>query len=183
MVTDLHVRSAVDRSKYLTIYPNCVIDKQIYIGSAIQAKNWKIIRQLHITHVINASVEHECVFKDELKYLHVEVEDSHDEKIHRTFKRALEFMNQAFEEYREASMKDSSDFSVVVVPAACPPVFFIHCNLGISRSSSILIAYLICKYKLCLYAAFNYVKDKRLQIAPNYSFLRQLKEFEEHLLL
>ncbi len=179
MTTQLHVRSAVDRSKYLTIYPNCVIDKQIYIGSAIQAKNWKIIRELNITHVINASVEHECVFKEELKYLHVEVEDSHDEKINKTFKRALEFMKQAFEEYREALMKDSSDFSVVVVPA--PPVFFIHCNLGISRSSSILIAYLICKYRLCLYAAFKYVKDKRLQIAPNYSFLRQLKEFEEHL--
>ena len=59
------------------------------------------------------------------------------------------------------------------------PIFLIHCNLGISRSSSILIAYLINKYKLCLYAAFNYVKDKRLQIAPNYSFLRQLKQFEE----
>ncbi len=149
MSTDLHVRSAVDRNKYLTIYPNCVIDKQLYIGSAIQAKNWKIIRELNITHVINASFEHECVFKDELKYLHVEVEDSHEEKINKTFKRALEFMNLAFEEYREALIKDTSDFSVVVVPT--PPVFFIHCNLGISRSSSILIAYMICKYRFVLF--------------------------------
>jgi len=60
-----------------------------------------------------------------------------------------------------------------------PPIFLIHCNLGVSRSSSILIAYLISRYKLCLYAEFKYVKDKRLQIAPNYSFLRQLKQFEE----
>jgi hypothetical protein len=36
----------------------------------------------------------------QVSYLHVEVEDSHDEKIHRTFKRALEFVGSAFEEYR-----------------------------------------------------------------------------------
>lgn len=189
MTSHLNIRSTVDRNKYLTFYPNCVIENQIYIGSAIQAKNWKIIRELNITHIINASFEHECVFKDEIKYLHVEVEDSHDEKIHKTFKTALEFMKNAFEEYQESLMKESSDYSFescslnnMSEPRVLkPPVLFIHCNLGISRSSSILIAYLICKYRLCLYAAFKYVKDKRLQIAPNYSFLRQLKEFEEYL--
>ena len=112
--------------------------------------------------------------------MHVEIEDTHDEKINKTFKTALEFMRSAFEEYRESILKDESDFSLAN-ESLRPPVFFIHCNLGISRSSSILIAYLICKYRLCLYAAFKYVKDKRLQIAPNYSFLRQLKEFEEYL--
>lgn len=177
MSSSLNIRSTVDRNKYLTIYPNCVIENQIYIGSAIQAKNWKIIRELKITHIINATFEHECVFKDEVKYLHMEVEDSHDEKINKTFVTALEFMRNAFDEYQENLRGHQATDGKPLKP----PIFLIHCNLGISRSSSILIAYLICKYRLCLYAAFKYLKDKRLQIAPNYSFLRQLKQFEENL--
>jgi len=191
MCTCMDVRSAVDRHKYLTIYPNCVIENQIYIGSGIQAKNWKIIRDLKITHIINCSIEHECVFKDELKYLHLKIEDSYTENIFKIFKQSIKYVEEAYELYydelikyekvsscstvSDASLKSSSTEQ----PKPKQPVFLIHCNLGISRSSSVLIAYLIAKYQLCLYAAFKYVKDKRIQIAPNYSFLRQLKQFEE----
>lgn len=211
MCSSLDIRSATDRHKYLTIYPNCVIENQIFIGSGIQAKNWKIIRDLQITHILNCSIEHECVFQDEIKYLHVKIEDSYQENIYRVISKSLKFIEDAFQKYYDelmiyndenavdAASRNSSAASPCVPnkssnvylnyatkpPAkkAKPqrPVFLIHCNLGISRSSSILIAYLINKYKLCLYAAFNYVKDKRLQIAPNYSFLRQLKQFEEEL--
>lgn len=206
MCSNLDIRSTVDRHKYLTIYPNCVIENQIYIGSGIQAKNWKIIRDLKITHIINCSIEHECVFKDELKYLHVKLEDTYQENIYKVLNKSLEFIQDAFNSYYEdlvnydksfdsCSSGSSSECSsassncskhVNIIsgnmgnkkkPQA--PVILIHCNLGISRSSSILIAYLISKYKICLYAAFKYVKDKRMQIAPNYSFLRQLKQFEE----
>lgn len=214
------------------------------------------------------------MFQDEIKYLHVKIEDSYQENIYRVIERALKFIEDAFDKYyadlsvyneakaaaatsaaaaaaaatsctsssrhyyqdddddddedgdyyaytptltnpaaassRDSSATMSTSFYLpgsssggggssrtkanmlaaagtrttttksangLVKPKQ--PVFLIHCNLGISRSSSILIAYLINKYKLCLYAAFNYVKDKRLQIAPNYSFLRQLKQFEE----
>jgi hypothetical protein len=209
MCSNNNIRSTVDRHKYLTIYPNCVIENQIYIGSGVQAKNWKIIKDLRITHIINCSVEHECVFKDEIKYLHVKIEDTYQENIYRVLNKTLEFINDAFDKYYQEIMKadsiskdvDSTNsnansqsssyanmnvfgqqqrlYSATSKENVQPPRILIHCNLGISRSSSILIAYLISRYKLCLYAAFSYVKDKRLQIAPNYSFLRQLKQFEE----
>lgn len=192
MCTGMEVRSTVDRHKYLTIYPNCVIENQIYIGSGIQAKNWKIIRDLKITHIINCSIEHECVFKDELKYLHLKIEDSYTENIFKIFKQSIKYVEEAYELYYDELIKYEKVSSCSTVSDAASlkssnteqskpkqPVFLIHCNLGISRSSSVLIAYLIAKYQLCLYAAFKYVKDKRIQIAPNYSFLRQLKQFEE----
>lgn len=208
MCTNLEIRSTVDRHKYLTIYPNCVIENQIYIGSGIQAKNWKIIRDLKITHIVNCSIEHECVFQDEIKYLHVKIQDSHEENIYGILDKVYKFMQNAFESYYEEllrfnyknpqesennsrsssvissvtnlkSISSSNGLALLVKPKPQPPVIMIHCNLGISRSSSVLIAYLIKRYNMCLYAAFNYVKDKRLQIAPNYSFLRQLKQFEE----
>ena len=228
MCTNVEVRSTSDRHKYLTIYPNCAIENQIYIGSGIQAKNWKIIRDLKVTHIINCSIEHECVFEDQISYFQLKIEDSYQENIYKCLSKALNFMQDAFEKYYEdlskletsnesdkkssnslgvssnsnsnsssnsvcsmssktnktSSLTDSKASSPERVnideqPKLQPPVFLIHCNLGVSRSSSILIAYLISRYKLCLYAAFKYVKDKRLQIAPNYSFLRQLKQFEE----
>lgn len=201
MCSDIDIRSTVDRNKYLTIYPNCVIENQIYIGSGIQAKNWKIIRDLNITHIINCSIEHECVFQEELAYLHVKLEDNHQENIHKFMVKTLRFIEDAFDKYYEEVYKseNSTDFSIDsginsatsskssnltnnnsnISKPIRTPIFLIHCNLGISRSSSILIGYLISKYKLCLYSAFKYVKDKRLQIAPNYSFLKQLKQFED----
>jgi hypothetical protein len=201
MCTNMDIRSMVDRHKYLTIYPNCVIENQIYIGSGVQAKNWKIIRDLKVTHILNCSVEHECVFQDEISYLWVKLEDNYTENIYKSLVKGCKFMEAAFEKYyadmekweegasthsRSSSSSDPNGAAAGDYPNGHhngrpqEPVFLIHCNLGISRSSSILIAYLIYKYKLCLYSAFKYVKDKRLQIAPNYSFLRQLKEFEEN---
>ena len=195
-----------------------MIENQIYIGSGVQAKNWKIIRDLKVTHIINCSVEHDCVFQDELSYLWVKLEDTYQENIYKSLVKAYKFMQEAFTKYyedlekfeenkngnhsRSSSISDQSgsvsnsvggvgnilasnfDPDVMIFNAGSrkpkAPVFLIHCNLGISRSSSILIAYLIAKYKLCLYASFKYVKDKRLQIAPNYNFLKQLKQFEEN---
>lgn len=36
MCSSQEIRSTTDRHKYLTIYPNCVIENQIYIGSGVQ---------------------------------------------------------------------------------------------------------------------------------------------------
>ena len=179
------IRSTVDRYKHLIIYPNCVLENQIFIGTGIQAKNWKIIRDLNITHIVNCSIEHECIFSDALKYLHCRLEDSLEENIYRDLEKACRFIDNALSNDTDDNDSDSENNSNESksrhgsANSSQPARILIHCNLGISRSSSILIAYLIRKYKLCLYSAFNYVKDKRTQTAPNYSFLKQLKYFED----
>jgi serine/threonine/tyrosine-interacting-like protein 1 len=170
MCSDRQIRSTVDRNKYLTVYPNSVIENFLYIGSGVQAKNWKIIRDLNITHIINCSIEHECVFQDVCKYLHVKVEDNLNENIYDELDGAHLFIEKALDTY---------DIDIVNGQYVKEPKILIHCNLGISRSSSILIAYIIKKYKFCLKSTINYVRDKRIQVAPNCNFLRQLKLYEE----
>ena len=54
----------------------------------------------------------------------------------------------------------------------------IHCNAGVSRSSSIVIAYLMKREHLNYKTAYNYVKLKRNCIAPNNGFIEQLKKLE-----
>lgn len=52
----------------------------------------------------------------------------------------------------------------------------VHCNAGVSRSSSVCIAYLLLEQKMSFDAAFVLVKSKRECIRPNDGFLKQLKQ-------
>jgi protein-tyrosine phosphatase len=51
--------------------------------------------------------------------------------------------------------------------------------MGISRSASIVVAYLMYKNKMSYDEAFDEVKNKRSVISPNIGFQEQLKKFEK----
>ena len=59
---------------------------------------------------------------------------------------------------------------------------FVHCAAGMSRSPTIVIAYIMWKKKLRLNEAIKFVKEKRSIISPNDNFMNQLKIFEELLI-
>ena len=54
----------------------------------------------------------------------------------------------------------------------------VHCVGGISRSSTIVIAYLMLKHGYTLNDAYDFVKAKKSNVAPNFSFMQQLLDFE-----
>jgi dual specificity phosphatase 12 len=60
-------------------------------------------------------------------------------------------------------------------------ITLVHCFAGISRSSTIVIAYLMKKYKITYNQAYEYVKNKRPIIMPNNGFTNQLLHYEEEL--
>ncbi|XP_058824260.1 dual specificity protein phosphatase MPK-4 isoform X2 [Topomyia yanbarensis] len=53
----------------------------------------------------------------------------------------------------------------------------VHCYFGVSRSATIVIAYLMEKYKLSYEAALYRVKSKRGFVMPNPGFINQLRLF------
>lgn len=53
----------------------------------------------------------------------------------------------------------------------------IHCAAGISRSASIIIAYLIQYRKMDMVDAFRLLKNARPSIQPNPSFLKQIQQY------
>lgn len=57
-------------------------------------------------------------------------------------------------------------------------VVLVHCRMGVSRSASVVIAYIMRKYKRSLDDALKEVKKQR-RINPNQNFLRQFKVWEE----
>lgn len=56
---------------------------------------------------------------------------------------------------------------------------FIHCNAGISRSPTIVIAYVMKHLKIDFDHALKLVKETRTTIKPNAGFLSQLKAYDE----
>jgi len=55
----------------------------------------------------------------------------------------------------------------------------VHCQAGVSRSPTIVLAYLMARYNWSMMTAFCYVKSRRHIIAPNFNFMGQLMEFEQ----
>jgi len=54
----------------------------------------------------------------------------------------------------------------------------VHCAQGKSRSSTVVIAYLMAKQGWTMDAALRFVQTKRPEAEPNPNFIEQLKEFE-----
>ena len=59
---------------------------------------------------------------------------------------------------------------------------FVHCIGGISRSASLVLAYLVRIERMTLYDAHALVKSKRSFIRPNAGFWEQLVQYEKEVL-
>ncbi|KAG0696230.1 Dual specificity protein phosphatase 10 [Chionoecetes opilio] len=54
----------------------------------------------------------------------------------------------------------------------------VHCQAGVSRSPTIVIAYLMKHTRMTMVDSYKYVKARRIIISPNLNFMGQLVEWE-----
>lgn len=88
-----------------------------------------------------------------------------------------------------SSISKVSDEACKVIDAAIQPKakggcngrILVHCSAGISRSPTLVIAYLMKSRTMPLKAALGLVLKARPQVSPNPGFLQQLKRLEEEL--
>ena len=59
-------------------------------------------------------------------------------------------------------------------------IILVHCQLGISRSTSCVIAYMIKYMGYTAMSALDFIKKKRTQVMPNFGFLQQLMVYEKN---
>ena len=57
-----------------------------------------------------------------------------------------------------------------------------HCKAGISHSPTICMAYLMKTKQSHLKDTFDYIKQRRSEVSPNFSFMGQLLQFESKIL-
>ena len=149
-----------ERQIMLTSYPTEVLDEGLFLGNGDQAENVSVIVNLGITHIVNICRERGCPFRHRLSYLPIALDDEPCAQIGRCFQEVSQFIYDAL----------GSGGHVLV-----------HCNLGVSRSATVVLAYLMFTRRCTLEAAFHFLKERRPTISPNRGFWRQLAAFERKL--
>ena len=156
--TDAPACTEPERRLLFTNFPSIIVEDQLYLGRADQAASRCIIMALGVTHVVNVTREHPNAFPDELCYLRIDVDDETTENLLREFSSTTQFITDAL---------------------AGGGRILAHCNLGMSRSSTIVVAYLMHSRRCTLLDAYQFLKERRPIIRPNRGFLNQLSRFEE----
>ncbi|KAJ4977699.1 hypothetical protein NE237_008479 [Protea cynaroides] len=131
----------------------------IYLGGDSVAKNRDILRQNGITHVLNC-VGFVCpeYFKSDLVYKTLWLQDSPSEDITSILYDVFDY----FEDVREQGGK-----------------VLVHCCQGVSRSTSLVIAYLMWREGQSFDDAFQFVKQARGIANPNMGFACQLLQCQK----
>ncbi|KAL8100265.1 uncharacterized protein LOC141683475 [Apium graveolens] len=137
----------------------CQIEEGLFVGSIGAANNKSALRSLSITHILTV-MSSTPPYPDEFKYKIVDVQDRHDVSISRYFDDCFDFIDEAKERGGKV---------------------LVHCFAGISRSVTVIVAYLIKKRGLRSSEALEHVKSKRAIASPNPGFLLQLQNFERSL--
>jgi predicted protein tyrosine phosphatase len=162
-------RSTHRASSYSFFNATC-ITPSIYLGSYSDALCAEILLEHGITHVLNISEE--CPISesllahhDTIEIMQVPIKDHSDEPIHEHFKDCIEFIHGAVSRGEK---------------------ILIHCRMGVSRSATIVLAYLmrygisgsLAESPICYDAAFSFLKTKRPIICPNLGFTMALYDWD-----
>ena len=134
----------------------------IYLGNLVSAKDLPLLKSLKIESVLSlcnnsSKIEYN---ENEISHKRINAEDLPDFDISRHFGVCNKFINE--ERIKKRNI-------------------LIHCNGGVSRGATILIAYIMNFEKKNLKESFDIVKEMRDQISPNKGFIKQLKMYEEEL--
>ena len=130
----------------------------LYLGSRTAAEDDTLLAKLGITHVLNVSSQVSHI-ADSLKVLHISIADSPKVKVRELFGLGIEFISTA------------------IMEGNC----LVHCDLGMSRSPTFVLAYMMKCKDFSLAAAIATLKELRPIISPNKGFMMQLLEYEREL--
>ena len=133
--------------------------KWVFLGTEKNGNNIEELKDLGITYILNCANDAEVKdIPDYIKYCHLNLNDSEKTDITKYFPEAFTFIDLA----RKNNEK-----------------ILIHCKLGVSRSPTILIGYLIKFMGLTTDFSLDFLKAKRTQVHPNPGFISQLYEYEK----
>lgn len=135
---------------------------KLYIGGlAALYKEPDPLKSAGITHVVSAldfDINDAKQLRD-YKHLVIQVDDTPDEDLLKHFPKTTEFIDEALQ----------GDNGKV----------FVHCAMGVSRSASVVCAYLMWKFGIGSLEAVEWVREGRKRVQPNPGFVRQLEVWGE----
>ncbi|KAI0056047.1 phosphatases II [Artomyces pyxidatus] len=139
-----------------------LIVPRLYLADLSTARSEAELSQLGITHVVSV-LEYTPTFPASfahLQKLHIRIQDRSDVDILRHLETTTAFIRDALAE---------NESNVVMV----------HCFMGVSRSATVVCAYLVATANMTATDALSAVKERRSVVNPNFGFVRQLEVYAE----
>ncbi|XP_053864396.1 serine/threonine/tyrosine-interacting-like protein 1 isoform X2 [Malaclemys terrapin pileata] len=141
-------------------YPVEILPAQLYMGNCRQACDPQIQKDLKIKAQVNISEEIATLFTDESKtLLHVSVADSPDADLFSFFPTICHFID-----------------AQMVLGAV-----LVFSTLGLSRSSTAVMAFLMHSSHYPLKRAWKYIQKCKTNMRPNRGFVQQLSDWESQI--
>ncbi|KAG2389405.1 hypothetical protein C9374_013965 [Naegleria lovaniensis] len=146
---------------------DCILPK-LYLGNELASQDIAMLSEFSITHILQIKdtrqqqtqqTSSEC---NNIQYMTIYLDDNSDEDILSHIPKCVEFISQIME---------SGKGSILV-----------HCTMGISRSASIVCAFLMRHLNISADHALNMIRKVRPMVQPNQGFLKALQEYEQLLL-
>ncbi|CAG9314030.1 unnamed protein product [Blepharisma stoltei] len=130
------------------------IEPNLYLGSLDAAENEKLLKSSGIKYVVQALERPSTYRFDNLTYYYVQIDDLARENMMQHLPGALNFIHSNLQRGDKV---------------------LVHCAAGVSRSATIVIAYIMAKYNIPFEEAYAIVRSKRGCVFPNDGFRRQLR--------
>lgn len=132
-----------------------MIEYNLYLGGSSAARNLNVLNKYKITHILTIDDSPlPCSITDVRQFV----------------TKFIQLSDQPKEDL--LSHLEETDF--FIKEGLSKGAVLVHCHCGISRSASIIIAYIMKKYSITHYKAFERVKFKRSIAHPNKGFVSQL---------
>jgi dual specificity MAP kinase phosphatase len=149
----------------------------LFLGNKWDACDEAFLRSNRIGFILNISrdvgTKVTLPQSHQIEIKHIYVRDDPEQDILCHFADAFHFINRSKHAYHN---------QLSIASECAYPNILVHCVHGISRSPTIVIAYLMREEDRTLCTALEYVRSKRGIISPNLGFLWQLTEYEQWLL-
>ena len=127
----------------------------------MNAKNIDELEKNNIKYILNCASECKNLFEDKIKYLKLDIKDQNDFPIQDYFEKGIQFIIDSL---------NNNDGNILI-----------HCMEGKSRSTTLLMAYLIKCQNENTNSAYKILKSKRQLTMPNLGFMYKLREYEKTL--
>ncbi|PIL24662.1 hypothetical protein GSI_12546 [Ganoderma sinense ZZ0214-1] len=129
--------------------------------TAVDEEQLVAIGVTHIVSILEQRPKYPASLKKQLKTLHIPLQDLDTADILQHLDATTAFIKSALEDKRNTVL--------------------VHCAMGISRSATVVSAYLVATRSMQPHEAIEYVQSKREIVCPNLGFRRQLEVYASRL--
>ena len=133
-----------------------IYSNKLYLGGIKDSGyNIEFLIKHKITHIINCAKEIPIIYPKNIKIYHIQLEDDNIKNSKKLITEGSSILKYLLEDPNK--------------------IILVHCFVGVSRSVSVIISYLVKYENHTVNSAIKFIKRKRSFINPFHGFLKEIK--------